>query len=115
MKVENKYSLQLYNYEMQLQQTLDGYQQQLNDLSSQYVANTAKLREQYANMGMLNSGAYNSALNGLNNQYTKSQQAIREKMQEARDAYDELESAIYDLIEAEIAAEIEKLQQSTLS
>ena len=36
-------------------------------------------------------------------------------MQKAQDAYDELESAIYDLIETEIADEIEKLQQSTLS
>lgn len=115
MQVENKYSSQLYEYEMKLQQILDDCRQQLSDLSYQYAVNTKMLREQYANMGMLNSGAYTSALNSLNNQYTKNQNAIREKMQEAQDTYDELESAIYDLIEAEIADEIEKLQQSTLS
>ena len=63
--MENKYSAQLYEYEMKLQQILNDCQQQLQDLSSQYAVNTAKLREQYANMGMLNSGAYNSALDSL--------------------------------------------------
>lgn len=115
MRVESKYAVQLNDCDRQLQQALDDYEQQLRDIAKQYAINTAKLRERYANMGLLNSGAYQSALNGLDNKYIQDESAIRGQIQATQSLYDGLKNEIYWLIENEIAMEIEMLQQGTLS
>lgn len=61
----------------------------------QYVAEKRNLRERYAGMGMLNSGAYKAALESLDRQYQLSSQSLSKDIDEIEEqiAYLEAEEA----------------------
>lgn len=105
-----------------LETEISDLQKQASSLYSDYKQQELALKERYASMGMLNSGAYKNAVDNLYRQYTTNLATISEKLadlkeerEQAEENYKLLEQQTEEKIYTEFAEELEKFQQSTLS
>lgn len=123
---ETQYKMGLTNKIISAKQDLDEVQQALSSCASQKMMELRKLERKYAEMGLINSGAYNSAkislenqYNGMINQYTAKATSLRneisslEKEQQNPDVLSILALVAYNngMTADEVAEKYEKYMQ----
>ncbi|MBQ9859625.1 MAG: hypothetical protein IJO76_02985 [Clostridia bacterium] len=114
-RIVNYYLPQFQNAQYQQQCVINDIRAEIDDLCYEQAVSTKKLQEQYANMGMLQSGAYERALQQMNDKYRRMIANLEEDLEYAQAQYDALEEEFNQTVEEEALKEIERFQLSTLS
>lgn len=112
-EVYNKYYPEMMKTLGVLEDELQERRKQADTLAVSYQTQLQRLELQYANMGMLNSGAYQSAVDSAYIRYHSQSAAIGQRIREIEEEMAAIKAAYDDLIISEAATKVIELQKST--
>lgn len=117
-----EFSATMRQYKNEVQIELNQYKsmvapinQQIDTLDVNYLVQQRQLREQYANMGLLNSGQYQSALSGLTASYNRQKRDLQAQAAPFNDRINHLQQELDDPDLNEILARIAIKHDLTVS
>lgn len=117
-----KYQIEQRAYIAEIEAETAELKKQASDLYVDYKQKESALKERYASMNLLNSGAYKAAVKNLETQYksnlapiSKEIDGLEEELTQAKADYAESEKQLDDIIQSEYLSAVEEFQQKTLS
>ena len=117
-----QYQIEQRSYIAELEADIADLKEQASDLYTGYKQQELALKERYAAMGLLNSGAHKAAVKNLEAQYksnlapiSKEIDELEKELKQAKADYAVSEKQLDAIIQAEYLAAVEEFQQKTLS
>ena len=96
-----------------LEDSIQEKTEEMESLALNYQLQLQNLQIKYANMGLLNSGAYQSAVNGAKNTYSRKTAELSKEISDLKADLEEVEKYYENLIIEETAQKVIEFELST--